>query len=79
MTDSITLDQMTTGQLATIQKVRGEGAIRRRLLDMGLTNGASIEMIRTSPLGDPIEYRLRGYNLSLRKEEAQFIDVSLAQ
>jgi len=77
MSDITTLDELDFGQFATIHKVRGEGAIRRRLLDMGLTNGAQIELVRTSPLGDPKEFRLRGYNLSLRKEEAQFVQITM--
>ena len=72
-----TLDQLTPGQLATIKKVGGEGAVRRRLMDMGLTNGAGIEVIKRSPLGDPIEYKVRGYHLSLRKSEAQTIEVEV--
>ena len=78
MTDTqTTLDKLTPGQSAKIKKVMGQGAIRRRLLDMGLTNGASIEMIKTSPLGDPIEYKIRGYHLSLRKAEAATIQVEM--
>ncbi len=73
----ITLDKLGAGISGKIKKVGGEGAIRRRLLDMGLTNGASIEMIRTSPLGDPVEYQVRGYRLSLRKSEAKAIEVEI--
>lgn len=72
-----TLDQLAPGQSATVKKVGGDGAIRHRLLDMGLTSNAEVKMIRTSPLGDPIEYKVRGYNLSLRKAEAQMIEVEL--
>ncbi len=73
----ITLDQLRPGQSGKISKLGGEGAIRRRLLDMGLTNGTSIEMIRRSPLGDPVEYQVRGYRLSLRKTEAIAIEVEV--
>jgi ferrous iron transport protein A len=72
-----TLDQLAAGQTAMVRKVSGKGAVRRRLLDMGLTRSAEIEMIKTAPLGDPIEYRVRGYNLSLRKSEARMIEVEL--
>lgn len=72
-----TLDQLAPGQLAKVVKVGGDGAIRRRLMDMGLTQGVDIEMIKASPLGDPIEYKIRGYHLSLRKTEAATIEVEL--
>ncbi len=73
-----TLDQLNPGQLATVKKIGGKGAIRRRLLDMGLTNGVTIEVVRTSPLGDPVEYKVRGYHLSLRRSEAEQIKVEVA-
>jgi len=73
----ITLDKLAPGESGKIIKVRGRGAIRRRLVDMGLTTGAVIDMIKISPLGDPVEYRLRGYHLSLRKSEARTIEVEL--
>ena len=72
-----TLDQLKPGQRATVKKIRGKGGIRRRILDMGVTKGTSIEMIKTSPMGDPVEFRLRGYSLSLRKAEAQMIEIEL--
>jgi ferrous iron transport protein A len=74
-TEIITLSQLTPGQSAKIKKINGKGAIRRRLLDMGLTNGTDIAVIKTSPLGDPVEYLVRGYHLSLRKAEAEMIEV----
>lgn len=73
----ITLDKLVPGESGRIKKVHGTGAIRRRLVDMGITSGAEIEMIKLSPLGDPVEYRLRGYHLSLRKSEARTIEVEL--
>ncbi len=77
MTDAkITLDQLTPGQSARVKRIGGEGAIRRRLMDMGITSGVEIAVIKTSPFGDPVEYLLRGYHLSLRKSEAQMIEVS---
>lgn len=76
MTDAkITLDQLTPGQSARVKRIGGEGAIRRRLMDMGITSGVEIAVIKTSPFGDPVEYLLRGYHLSLRKSEAQMIEV----
>jgi ferrous iron transport protein A len=77
MPTTTTLDQLSPGQSAVVKKVGGEGAVRRRLLDMGLTNNTLIEMVKTSPLGDPIEYKVRGYSLSLRQSEAHMIEVEL--
>jgi Fe2+ transport system protein FeoA len=71
-----TLDRLVPGQAGTVERVGGNGAIRRRLLDMGITRGVEITAVKTSPLGDPVEYRLRGYSLSLRKSEAQMIEVA---
>ncbi len=70
-----TLDQMTEGQRAIVKGVKGEGTVRRRIMDMGITRGTEIEMVKASPLGDPVEYRVRGYRLSLRRSEAQMIEV----
>ena len=60
-----TLDKLVPGESGKIVKISGSGAIRRRLVDMGLTTGAVIEMVKLSPLGDPVEYRVKGYHLSL--------------
>ena len=70
-----TLNQLEPGERATIIKVGGEGSVRRRILDMGVVSGADIEVVRVAPLGDPVEFRIKGYNLSLRKSEAQNIQV----
>ncbi len=70
-----TLNQLEPGERATIVKVGGEGPVRRRILDMGVVKGADIEVVRVAPLGDPIEFRIKGYNLSLRKSEAQNVQV----
>jgi len=70
-----TLNQLEPGERATIIKVGGEGPVRRRILDMGVVRGADIEVVRVAPLGDPVEFRIKGYNLSLRKSEAQNIQV----
>jgi ferrous iron transport protein A len=72
-----TLDQLSPGQSAVVKKIGGEGPARRRILDMGLTNGVQVEMIKASPLGDPVEYKVRDYFLSLRKSEASMIEVEL--
>lgn len=72
-----TLDQLTVGQRATVTGIGGEGPVRRRIMDMGVTKGVEIEMVKASPLGDPMEYRVRGYSLSLRKSEAQLIEVQV--
>lgn len=71
-----TLDQLLPGESAQVRRVGGEGALRRRLMDMGVTAGASVAVVKASPLGDPVEYRVRGYSLTLRKSEAQLIEVS---
>lgn len=75
--DKTTLDQLIPGQSAKVKKVGGQGAVRRRLMDMGITSGVQIAVLKASPLGDPVEYLVRGYHLSLRKAEAQMIEVSL--
>jgi len=72
-----TLDHLSPGQAGTVTKIGGKGPIRRRLMDMGITRGVEIKAIKTSPLGDPVEYHLRGYNLSLRKSEAEMIEVAV--
>jgi ferrous iron transport protein A len=74
--EKTTLDQLTPGQSARVKRIKGAGAVRRRLMDMGITNGVEIAMVKASPLGDPVEYLVRGYHLSLRKSEAQMIEVS---
>ena len=67
------LDQFEIGESGEIIKVEGEGRIRRRLFDMGVTPGASIVLRKKAALGDPIEIKIRGYELSLRKSEASLI------
>jgi ferrous iron transport protein A len=74
-----TLDKLVPGESARVIRIHGRGPVRRRLMDMGLSHGAEIDMVKTSPLGDPVEYRLRGYHLSLRKSEAQTIEVELLE
>lgn len=69
------LDKLKIGQPAVIVRIDGEGALRRRLLDMGLTPGVRVVIRKTAPLGDPIEISLRGYELTLRLEEAGKIEI----
>ena len=72
----MTLDQLQSGEKAIVKKIHGKGPIRRRLMDMGVLRGVEIEVLKSAPLGDPIEYKLRGYHLSLRKSEAQMIEIT---
>lgn len=71
----MTLDQLKIGAGARISRVGGSGALRRRLLDMGLTPGTRILVRKVAPMGDPIEVRLRGYELTLRLDDARNIDI----
>ena len=69
------LSELAIGEKGTVVSVKGEGAIRRRLFDMGITPGAEIYLRKKAPLGDPIEIRLRGYELTLRKSEAAQVEI----
>ena len=71
------LSDFTVGESGTIKTVTGEGRIRRRLFDMGVTPGAELIMRKKAPLGDPIEITIRGYELTLRKVEAACVEVEL--
>ena len=71
----MTLNELKPGEGGTILQVRGEGALRRRLLDMGLTPRTAITVRKVAPMGDPIELVLRGYVLTLRGEDAAKIDI----
>jgi Fe2+ transport system protein FeoA len=71
------LKDLKPGQRCKIVKVRGQGATNKRILEMGVTPGSVIELERVAPLGDPIDVKVRGYHLSLRKEEADGIDVEI--
>lgn len=70
-----TLDELQPGQKATIRRVGGRGAAKRRIVDMGVVRGTPVEVVKVAPLGDPIEVKLKGYSLTLRKEEAATIAV----
>ena len=74
--EKLTLDKLPLGQEAIIDKVGGEGSILRRLLDMGLTPRTRVMVRKRAPLGDPLEISLRGYELTLRAEEAAKINVT---
>lgn len=69
------LDQLNPGEMGSVTKVGGQGALRRRLLDMGITPGTMVCLIKRAPLGDPLEITLRGFNLSIRKEDAAHIEL----
>ena len=70
-----TLRDVKIGDTATVVKIHGEGAIKRRIMDMGITKGTDIYVRKVAPLGDPIEITVRGYELSLRKADAEMIEV----
>ena len=70
-----TLKNVRIGEAVKVVKVHGEGAIRRRIMDMGITKGVQIYVRKVAPLGDPIEINVRGYELSLRKADAEMIEV----
>lgn len=70
-----TLKQTKIGQTVRVVKLHGEGAIKRRIMDMGITKGSDIYIRKVAPLGDPIEVTVRGYELSLRKADAEMIEV----
>ena len=71
----MTLRNVGVGQTVTVSKITGVGAIKRRIMDMGLTKGTSVYVRKVAPLGDPIEETVRGYELSLRKADAELIEV----
>ncbi len=70
-----TLKEVNVGEKATVKKLNGEGAVKRRIMDMGLTKGTEVYVRKVAPLGDPIELTVRGYELSLRKADADLIEV----
>ncbi len=69
----ISLDKLKVGQSGTVVKVSGQGPVKQRLMDMGLVPGSEVEIVRVAPLGDPVELKLKGYNLSVRRNEAKSI------
>ena len=75
MSDTNTLRDVPVGDTATVVKLVGEGAIKRRIMDMGITKGTSVTVRKVAQLGDPIEVTVRGFELSLRKDEAENVIV----
>lgn len=72
----MTLKEAKVGSTVTVKKLTGTGAIKRRIMDMGITKGVAIYIRKVAPLGDPIEVTVREYELSLRKEDAEMIEVT---
>ena len=70
-----TLRQAKIGDTVTVVKLHGEGAVKRRIMDMGLTRGVPVQVRKVAPLGDPIEVTVRGYELSLRKADAEMVEI----
>ena len=70
-----TLREIPVGGTAKVVKIHGEGAVRRRIMDMGLTKGVDVTVRKVAPLGDPIQLNVRGYELSIRKADAQRVEV----
>ena len=71
----MTLRDVKIGGTVTVKKLTGEGAVKRRIMDMGLTKGTEVTVRKVAPLGDPIELTVRGYELSIRKADADMIEV----
>lgn len=70
-----TLKDVNCGETITVKKLHGDGAVKRRIMDMGLTRGARLTVRKVAPLGDPIEVNVRGYELSIRKADAGLIEI----
>ena len=70
-----TVRNVNIGETVKVKKVQGEGVVKRRIMDMGITKGVDIFVRKVAPLGDPIEIKIRGYELSLRKVDAEMIEV----
>ncbi|MGN1473020.1 MAG: ferrous iron transport protein A [Eubacteriales bacterium] len=70
-----TLKQAKVGDTVRVVKLHGEGAVKRRIMDMGLTRGVAVHIRKVAPLGDPVEITVRGYELSLRKADAEMIEI----
>jgi ferrous iron transport protein A len=71
-----TLKEVKVGETVSVVKLHGEGAVKRRIMDMGLTRGVEVYVRKVAPLGDPIEVTVRGYELSIRKADAEQVEVS---
>ena len=70
-----TLRQANVGETVRVVKLHGEGAVKRRIMDMGITRGVEVHIRRVAPLGDPVEVTVRGYELSIRKADAEMIEI----
>ena len=70
-----TLRQVKVGETVTVVKLHGEGAVKRRIMDLGITKGVQVYVRKVAPLGDPVEVNVRGYELSIRKNDAEMIEV----
>ena len=70
-----TLRQVKVGETVTVVKLHGEGAVKRLIMDMGITKGVQVYVRKVAPLGDPVEVNVRGYELSIRKNDAEMIEV----
>ena len=73
-----TLREVPCGKSATVVRLHGKGAVKRRIMDMGITKGVSVAVRKVAPLGDPVEVTVRGYELSLRKSDAEMVEVTEA-
>ena len=71
----MTLRETKTGETVNVVKLNGEGAVKRRIMDMGITKGVEIYVRKVAPLGDPVEITVRGYELSVRKADAEMVEV----
>lgn len=71
-----TLRDVKVGENAEVKRLHGEGAVKRRIMDMGLTKGTTVYVRKVAPLGDPIEMTVRGYELSIRKADAEMIEIA---
>ena len=71
----MTLKEIAVGQTVKVKKLTGEGPVKRRIMDMGITKGTEIYIRKVAPLGDPVEVTVRGYELSLRKADAEMVEI----
>ena len=76
MAEHKTLRDVAVGQSATVRRLVGEGAVKRRIMDMGITKGTELFVRKVAPLGDPMELNVRGYELSVRKADAEMIELA---
>ncbi|MBQ1429065.1 MAG: ferrous iron transport protein A [Kiritimatiellae bacterium] len=72
----MTLNELEVGRTAKVVRLNGEGAVKRRIMDMGITKGVDVTLRKVAPLGDPLELTVRGYELTIRKDEAEKIEVA---